>query len=85
MTVMLYRPADEPNPVVWGWNVEHRVFGEADVDAALADGWARHPLDVNARAESRDRLTVEIADLNEPASDDVVVPMKRRGRPPKEG
>lgn len=46
MTVMLYRASDTPNPQVWDWNVEHKVFDEADVSEALAGGWARHPLDV---------------------------------------
>lgn len=43
---MLYRAAAEPNPEVWGLNVEHRVFHGDDVDAALEDGWVRHPRDV---------------------------------------
>jgi len=43
---MLYRPAEVPNPDVWGWKVEHRAFADDDVKAALDDGWSLHPLDV---------------------------------------
>ena len=46
MTVMLYRAAEEPNPQVWDWAVEHRVFDEDAVAQALSEGWVRHPLDV---------------------------------------
>jgi hypothetical protein len=51
MTVMLYRPADEPNPEVWGWLVEHKVFAEADVPVALGEGWAKHPSDALPKDE----------------------------------
>ena len=71
MTVMLYRQADAPNPEVWGWNVEHRVFAEDAVPEALEGGWKRHPLDVPMPGEETDpEATPE--------------PPKRRGRPPKE-
>lgn len=77
MTVMLYRPADEPNPQVWGWNVEHKVFAEADAESAVANGWSRHPLDVKAPAD----LKIEIA---QPGDADVIaLDSKRKGRPPK--
>lgn len=69
MTVMLYRSADKPNPQVWDWNVEHRAFAEGDVDAALAEGWVRHPADVSLEPQAE----AEIVQLS-----------KRRGRPPKE-
>lgn len=48
---MLYRASDKPNPQVWDWNVEHKVFDEADVTEAVAGGWARHPLDVPTGGE----------------------------------
>jgi len=68
VTVMLYRQADEPNPHVWDWCVEHRVFAEAEVEGALAEGWVRHPSDVP---------------LNDPEAEAEIVQFKRRGRPPK--
>jgi hypothetical protein len=45
-TTMLYRAADAPNPEVWDLKVEHRVFGDDDVKAALDQGWSLHPRDV---------------------------------------
>lgn len=48
---MLFRASDTPNLEVWGWNVEHTVVADADVPAALAAGWASHPLDVVAESE----------------------------------
>jgi hypothetical protein len=44
-TTMLYRPSDTPNPDVWGWKVDHQAFADADVPAALKDGWVLHPTD----------------------------------------
>jgi hypothetical protein len=51
VTVMLYRAADEPNPQVWDWNVEHQVFDEADVSEALGAGWKRHPTEATQTPE----------------------------------
>jgi hypothetical protein len=48
MSVMLYRPADEPNPAAWNLPLEHAVFEDDAVDAALAEGWVRHPDDIGA-------------------------------------
>lgn len=45
-TTMLYRAAEAPNPDVWMLKVEHHVFADADVPAALEEGWALHPGDV---------------------------------------
>jgi hypothetical protein len=66
-TTMLYRASDQPNPQVWDWPVEHQVFPQEEVEAALAEGWVRHPADVPLS-------TAEEAAITEP---------KRRGRPPK--
>lgn len=68
-TTMLYRPSDTPNPDVWGRLIEHRVFADAAVASALADGWSLHPDEVGA----------------EPVKAEVPEAPKRRGRPPKEG
>jgi hypothetical protein len=70
VTVMLYRSAETPNPQVWDWLVEHKVFAEADVPIALSEGWVRHPSDVS---------------LEPQAEAEIVQLAKRRGRPPKEG
>ena len=49
-TTMLYRPAETPNPACWGLSVEHRVFPDADLTTAMADGWHRHPDHFTAEA-----------------------------------
>jgi hypothetical protein len=43
MSVMLYRPAETPNPEVWGRCIEYCIVEEDAVDAALAEGWVNHP------------------------------------------
>lgn len=80
---MLYRPAEEPNPDVWGWNVEHKVFAEADVDVALADGWARHPLDASNIVPS-DPDQIDTFKPADPEATENAGNSKRKGRPPKE-
>ena len=72
MTVMLYRPADKPNPACWHLPVEHKVFAANDVPAALDDGWALHPDDF-VSGKPGEMVAV------------VALEPKRKGRPPKEG
>lgn len=50
-TTMLYRPADKPNPHVWGWKVETGIFPDEKVTAAILDGWSRHPLEAAPKSE----------------------------------
>ena len=57
-TTMLYRASDAPNSEVWDLKVEHKVFADDDVPAALEEGWALHPNDVQqpeAKAEGGKR------------------------------
>ena len=47
----LYRPSDTPNPGAWDLCVEARVFDGDAIEAALADGWFKHPNDFPAEGE----------------------------------
>lgn len=71
MTTMLFRPADAPNPEVWDLCVEYTIVEDEHLEAHLADGWVRRPLDLFPPETD--------ADPNAPNAP------KRRGRPPKEG
>jgi hypothetical protein len=48
MSVMLYRRGAEPNPAAWGENLETCIVDEGDLDVVMADGWFRHPRDIDA-------------------------------------
>lgn len=52
MTVMLYQPADEENPEVWGMRVAYQIVDEGEVEDALANGWFRHPNDIEMEREA---------------------------------
>lgn len=60
----LYRPGSQPNPEVYGRNVEVGVFPAAEVSAALDDGWYRKPWDVPDRGAEPLSAELEILDGN---------------------
>lgn len=47
----LYKPGNRGE--AWGIKFDFAVFDDAQVDAALADGWVKSPLDLNQKDEQK--------------------------------
>lgn len=52
-STMLYKVGDGESIVFEGNAVGHKAFADADVEAALADGWHRSPPDAHAAASKK--------------------------------
>lgn len=48
MATMLYRPGEAVNEAAWGLKVDFTIVEDGALDAALSDGWYRHPDDFPA-------------------------------------
>lgn len=62
---MLYRPSETPNPALWGRKLDARIVGQDEIDAALAEGWLRHPDDLPP-AKPKGRLTLQTQSKDAP-------------------
>ena len=59
----LYKPGDRGE--AWGIKFDFAVFDDAQVDAALADGWAKSPLDLNKQADANGGSKLSVEDAKE--------------------